>query len=122
MFALVALGSEQRFDLGIRLRGLQDLVEVLGPAGEALLVFRLAAETGDGQVKRFGAQRGNAESAQSRMNTITADSCSFVSFVQITPHFRRSSHSADRSISSSRKITGMSHRSRVSRTVIPASE
>ncbi len=51
------VGAEQRFDFRVRLGGLQNLVDVLGPAGEALLVFGLAAETGDGEVKRFGAQR-----------------------------------------------------------------
>ena len=41
---------------------------------------------------------------------------------QITPHFLRSNHSAARRPSRARKIMGMSHRSRVSRTVMPASE
>src|ERR1700689_3864698 len=42
--------------------------------------------------------------------------------LQTIPHFRRSHHSEKRSSTSTRKTSGKSHRSLVSRTVTPASE
>ena len=53
--ALVASGpvSVSTLVLGSRLR---DLIEVLGPAAEALFVLRLATQAGDNQKERVGPQ------------------------------------------------------------------
>src|SRR5207253_985149 len=88
---------------------LQSLINFLRPGSETLLVIRLAAKSGNRHAVggRVRAKRP-AQKQQSKLQT--------------TPHFRRRSHSDVRSIRAIRNSTGMSHRSRVSRDVIPASE
>ena len=85
----------------------QQFVEILRKARKALLVVRLAAEAGDGDVPRV---RRGSEAAGDRKVPHTA------------PQRRRSSHSADFSPASNSSAAGMSQRSCVSRTVNPASE
>ena len=114
MLARVACGAGERDRLARRARSCKIFVEFRSPAGEALFVFRFAAEAGDGQIIGFGvAERRPAPTGAGQRKIRT---------LQITPHFLRSSHSPARRPSSSRNTIGMSHKSRVSRTVMPASE
>ena len=92
---------------------LENLVQIVCRRREALLVIRLAAQSGHDDVVRRGArlqrqQPHSIASSRARLHT--------------TPHLRRSSHSAIGSPSSSRKTIGMSHSSLVLRTEMPASE
>ena len=114
------LRADQRFELRVGL-ALENHFEFLGPAGKTLFVFRFAAEAGDGEIKRFGVD-GYREPTGRHQQQRRLRKPSYPARSQITPHFLRSSHSTDRSINRTRNTTGMSHRSRVSRTVMPASE
>ena len=106
---LLARGRLQGDHHGIAARALQAGIDVFGPHLEALVVIGLAAQAGDSQIEGGGgrAQRGGHQQ-HGQLHT--------------TPHFRRSSHSEARMPSTSRKTIGISHKSRVSRVVMPASE
>ena len=119
MLARVACAPDQRFDLRAGL-GLENLVEFLGPAGEALFVFLFAAQAGDGQIKGFGVRpmprtRSRPTSTTARRYFVRRGSSNHTPLPAQQP-FRRPQHQQHR------KTIGMSHRSRVSRTVMPASE
>ena len=112
----------QRVDMRIGAGGFEQLVEILGQGREALLVIGLAAQARDGDVVDARA-RGNAHSSTPPSNTAAQGRSTWPPAAAHTiPHFRRSSHSEERSSRSSRNITGMFHRSLVSRMVMPASE
>jgi len=125
------IGAVEGLDFRVGLDFMEELVEILGPTAEALFVLGLAPLAGDGEVKGFCAEGRHQENGQDEKKTKTAPAinraatCGSGQPMQLphmTPHLRRSSHSPERSIRRSRKIMGMSHRSLVSRTVIPASE
>src|SRR5262249_4160298 len=101
--------TKKRVSLGVGGR-FERFVYVFGPAAEALLVLRLAAQSGDGYVIRRCLDDSGAGQRQKNESHHT------------TPHFRRSSHSIDRSERASRNTNGISQMSFVSRVVIPASE
>src|ERR1019366_3934403 len=98
---------------GIAAGLLQAAIDIVGPHLEALHIVGFAAEPGDGEVERGPRQREGGEEQPDR-----GSQAGF----HTTPHFRRSSHSEPRMAMASRKIAGISQRSRVSRVVIPASE
>src|SRR5260370_5830415 len=100
-----------------------------------------STEAGDGDVERFGVERGGEEqeqcgarnmpqplpvvAAQQQARAVKRpDRAAHAASgrFQMTPHLRRSSHSPARSRSSAKKMMGMFQRSRVSRLVMPASE
>ncbi len=115
--ALRGIRAGEREDVASLPRGLQQLVEIVGHGGEALLVVGLAAEPRDGDVIDPGA-RGQRGKKAERHNRCDRDRRR----LHTIPHFRRSSHSEDRSRISTRKMTGIFHSSLVSRMVMPASE
>src|SRR4029450_7772722 len=86
-------------------------VHILGPHLEPLGIVRLAAEAGKSEEECSGVCGQDRQEEDAKQNLF-----------HTTPHFLRSSHSLARNARASRKISGMSHRSRVSRVVMPASE
>ena len=108
--------ARQRLDLGVAARRFQKLVDLLGPHAEALLVIRLAAQAGDGEV----VSRRRAGSAQQRAQSSRASTTQ----IRFIPHptCGAAAIPTPRSSSASRNTIGMSHRSFVSRVVMPASE
>src|SRR5215471_18001122 len=85
------------------------MLDLVADHAEANLILLLARQSGDGQIMRSRGQR-QARGREQEWKPHT------------TPHLRRNSHSEPRSISARKNTTGMSHRSFVSRVVIPASE
>src|SRR5579862_3600590 len=107
------VGADERVDVRVAANRLQHLVQVPGHRGEALLVIRFADKPGDGDVVPGGARRRRQqEGRQGHPNH----------HLHTTPHFRRTSHSANRSSTIASRNTGMFHSSLVSRVVTPASE
>ena len=106
---LVARGRRERHHVGIAARALQTRVDIVGPHLEPLFVIRLAAQPGDGHIKGGGGRRERGQQQQREQP-------------HTTPHLLRNSHSLARSARASRKMAGISHRSRVSRVEMPASE
>ena len=90
---------------------MQQLVDLLGLRSEALFVIGLAAQTGDGDVKRRGMQGANNQQPNNQQQSL-----------HTTPHLLRSTHSVQHSSNARKNTMGISHRSFVSRTVMPASE
>ena len=106
---LLQVGSVHGGHVGVAAGLLQAAIDIVGPHFEALRVVRFAAEAGDVDVEGRRRQRERGQQQQGKR-------------LHTTPHFLRNSHSEARIPMASRKITGMSQRSRVSRVVIPASE
>src|ERR1700694_1160223 len=117
---LGGVAARQRIDMHVAARRFQQLVEILRQRGEALLVIRFATQTRNGKVIGSGMRREHGQTRGSEAQTdaqggLPAD-------FHTTPHFRRRSHSEERNSRIRRKMTGMFHKSFVSRTVMPASE
>src|ERR1700728_1072109 len=94
---------------------MQLMVEIRGPFLKLRFVSRRAAKARDGEVIAGGGHgRSRKKHESSEPHTKPG--------AHTKPHLRRSSHSAARSAKRSIKMTGMFHRSLVSRPVIPASE
>ena len=113
-FALVACAPYRRGYFGVGAGSVQQLVDLLGLRSEALLVVGFAAQSGDRDVKG-GARASDADSTQAARQPSRAS-------LHTTPHLLRSTHSVQHSSNTRKNTIGMSHRSFVSRTVMPASE
>src|ERR1700722_9397869 len=99
---------------------MQQLVDFLGLRHETLFVVGLAAEAGHGDVKRRCLKRaGGPQTNQPTSNQPTSNQ---QRSPHTTPHLLRSTHSVQHNSSARKNTIGMSHRSFVSRTVMPASE
>src|SRR5262249_32718956 len=99
------------------------------PHLESLRIVRLAAQSRDRHVESGRLRRDRQPQEHHRRTSGSPRSSASPRLCgedsasgQTTPHFLLNSHSDARIPSASRKITGMSHKSRVSRVVIPASE
>ena len=103
---LVGAGADVDIAAGL----LEARVDILRPHFEALRVIGFAAEPGNGDVEGGGVCGARRQENQGNKPNHT------------TPHLRRSSHSDARIPNASRNTTGISHKSRVSREVMPASE
>src|ERR1039458_998796 len=107
--------ASERVNVHIASRILENFIEVGSYRGETLFVVWLASQTGNRDVIGPG-PRGD------RTHNHPSENQSQERAPHTIPHFRRSSHSENRSRRITRKITGIFHSSLVSRTVIPASE
>src|SRR5882762_6832243 len=117
---LGGVAASQRIDMRVAARSLQQLVELLRESSEALLVIGFAAQARYRNVIGSGL---HGERRQTQISDAQANpQCGLPTNIHTTPHFRRRSHSEERKTRIRRKITGMFHRSFLSRTVIPASE
>src|SRR5258707_10000527 len=110
----------QSIDMRITARIFQQLVEILRQRSEALLVIGFAAKARHRNEIGSGARgnRGETCTTETHANPQRGTPANF----HTTPHFWRSSHSEERNRIIRKKMTGIFHRSFVSRTVMPASE
>src|ERR1700736_29677 len=117
---LGGVAAHQRVDMRVAARSFQQLVEILRQRGEALLVIRFVTQARDRNVVGSGArgERGKTRISKAQNHAQGGPSVD----LHTTPHFRRRSHSEERNSRIRRKMTGMFHKSFVSRTVMPASE
>ncbi len=97
----------------VRSVALEHLVQISGPFLELLFIIGITAKPGDGDTVTSRAGIGRQEHSCQSENTQPPHTA---------PQLRRSSHSAARSRMRPKNTIGMSHRSLVSRPVIPASE
>src|ERR1700674_927967 len=117
---LRGVAASQRIDMRVAARSFEQIVELLRQRSEALLVIGFAAQARNRDVIGSGprGERAQTCTAEAKANPL----CGLPANIHTTPHFRRKSHSEDRKTRIRRKITGMFHKSFLSRTVIPASE
>ena len=113
---LGGLWAVERGDLRIRAGGVQQFVDFLRLRSEALLVVGFAAQARDRDVERRGVQSAWGQQTNNSKPRTNSGS------LHTTPHLLRSTHSVQHSNKARKKTIGMSQRSLVSRTVMPASE